>query len=188
MNNAGIGSSPLMLKDLIRQVKQELLAVISEREELGEAPIFALNDLTLEVNFVVATEGKIGGNVSVKLLAVAGLNANGERKYSREQVHRVTLHLSPLGRSPSESSGAAMQPGAKYKIPSGVRELELPLREGIGLLELEKIHIKGLNGDPSFSVSLSEIVSTLKKHAKEADKGFEVDTKDLIARLKRNTE
>ena len=59
-----------------------------EREESGILPLFEVDSLELEINFIVRqqSEGRAG-------LSFAVVDAEAEHNYSREQVQKMTLRL-----------------------------------------------------------------------------------------------
>jgi Trypsin-co-occurring domain 2 len=83
----------LFVKDLIRRVHQELLESQRERQECQDAPIFEVEKLTIEVNFVVmhSTTGHAGLDFKIITIGGAGVGANVE--YQQQQVHKITLSL-----------------------------------------------------------------------------------------------
>lgn len=95
-------TNPPLLKELIRQIRQELTEVVEERIENKEAPLFSINKITLEVHFVVEASDQKEAGVSAKLLAVAGFKVGAEQKYSTEQIQKITLELSAI--QPSKSA------------------------------------------------------------------------------------
>ena len=84
----------LSLKTLLQAVSEELRSSRSERLAQGLPPLFEVQDLTIEVSFVV-TESK-GGGAGFDLKVV---RADGTVKYDRESVHKVTLTLKALSES-----------------------------------------------------------------------------------------
>ena len=82
---------PLFIRDLIRQVDQELRGSQAERLAAGEAPIFEVDSLVLEVNFVATASADATGGVDFKIITVG---AGGS--YERQQVHKVTLSMSAV--------------------------------------------------------------------------------------------
>lgn len=93
------------LKDLIRQVHEELALSEQEREEEGLAPLFEVDGLDLEVHFVVREDESARGGIDLKVFSL-GTELSG----SSEQVHKITLHLKSAGsaehaRSPGASLG-----------------------------------------------------------------------------------
>ncbi|WP_126349481.1 trypco2 family protein [Kocuria rosea] len=76
------------LKDIIRRVSNELLESQEERRQFGEAAVFEVASLDIELNFVV-TESK-SGNLGMDLKVVS---AGGNRHYEEQQVQRLVLHL-----------------------------------------------------------------------------------------------
>ena len=81
-------TNQLQIKDVIRKVQQELIESQKEREESGILPLFEVDSLELEINFIVRqqSEGRAG-------LSFAVVDAEAEHNYSREQVQKMTLRL-----------------------------------------------------------------------------------------------
>lgn len=88
---AGSLPGPLFIRDLIRHVDQELRGSQRERVAAGEAPIFEVDNLVLEVNFVATSSADARGGVDFKIITVG---AGGS--YERQQVHKVTLSMSAV--------------------------------------------------------------------------------------------
>jgi hypothetical protein len=80
---------PLFIRELIRRVHRELLESRSEREEEGLEPIFEVQGMTIEVNFVAAESKEAKGGLDFRVITVGG-----SRQYDSQQVHKITLTLS----------------------------------------------------------------------------------------------
>jgi hypothetical protein len=81
----------LSLKTLIRAVSEELRTSQDERIARGQPPLFEVQELTVEVSFVI-TESKGGhGGFDLKVI-----KADANVKYDKESVHKVTLKLKAL--------------------------------------------------------------------------------------------
>jgi len=81
-------SSPLGLADMLRALRQELEQA---RRNVGDKkPLLNLEAAEVEVKFTVAKEGKGTAGVKVHFFAV---EVGGT--YKSEEVHRLTLKLSP---------------------------------------------------------------------------------------------
>lgn len=97
MRRKSVKDSPadgsLFIKDLIRRVHAELLESRAEREAAGEPPIFTVESLTLEVNFVAEKSKDVKGGLDFKVITVGGANLGGALTYHQQQVHKVTLNL-----------------------------------------------------------------------------------------------
>lgn len=82
----------LSIKTLIRAVSDELIASRIERQVAGQPAVFEIKDLTIEVSFVVTESAGGGGGFDLKVV-----KADGNVKYEREQVQKITLTLRALG-------------------------------------------------------------------------------------------
>lgn len=78
------------LSELIQQVKQELLSKTPEKVQ--NSPIFFVNSVDIEVQVTVKREGKAG--VKIDVVSVVGGELGGG--FSRDDVHKVKVTLSPL--------------------------------------------------------------------------------------------
>jgi hypothetical protein len=107
-------TDPLFIKDLIRRVHAELYASCAERERAKEEPLFQVDSLALEVNFVVTRSAGVNGGLDFKIITAG---AKGE--YEQQQVHKVTLMMSaiPVG-------------GASVQTPPDVDNGMIPLEDG----------------------------------------------------------
>ncbi len=74
----------ISIGDFIHQVKQELVA--AQTRDSREA-FYALEEVTLEISFVLDTTGKAGFNLHVVELG---------KEFKAQQTHKVTLKLVPL--------------------------------------------------------------------------------------------
>ncbi|MEF1330606.1 trypco2 family protein [Vibrio sp. M260121] len=98
---------PLFIKELVRQVHNELYESQEERELQGQDALFEVEKLTIEANFIVTDSETESGGIDFKLLKY---NAGGSSK--NERVHKVILELvtpskpsSNVPRSDDKSSG-----------------------------------------------------------------------------------
>jgi hypothetical protein len=82
----------LSLKKLIRAVSDDLIASRDERLAAGASALFEIQDLTIEVSFVVTESKGGGGGFDLKVV-----RADANMKYERESVHKITLTLKALG-------------------------------------------------------------------------------------------
>jgi len=89
-------SESIFVKDLIRRVHQELLESQQEREKSGEHPIFEVESLTIEVNFVIVQSKEAKGEVGFKLITVAEGDLGGTKSYQQQQIQKITLSLTAL--------------------------------------------------------------------------------------------
>ena len=87
---------PLFVKELIRRVHQELKDSKTERERSGEPPIFEVERMTIEVNFVAIESKEAKGGLNFKIITVGGVDLGGGASYQHQQVHKMTLSLSAI--------------------------------------------------------------------------------------------
>jgi len=83
----------LFVKDLIRRVHQELLDSQKERQECEEGPMFEVERLTIEVNFVVTHSTEAHGGLDFKIITIGGAGVGANAEYQHQQVHKITLSL-----------------------------------------------------------------------------------------------
>ena len=78
----------LLIKDIIRQVHKELIESQEEREAEGQEPLFTVESLKIEANFVAVDDKHAETGFGFHLLK-AGANIS----YKKEQIHKITLNL-----------------------------------------------------------------------------------------------
>jgi hypothetical protein len=78
---------------LIRAVSEELLASREERLASDRPPLFEVQDLTVEVSFVVTDSRGGGGGFDLKVV-----KADAKVSYDEQSIHRITLKLRALGK------------------------------------------------------------------------------------------
>lgn len=81
----------LNLKELIHQVRQELIESENERVQKGLTPLFKVDNLKIEVNFVVEKTKKSGGKLGIKIV-----EAGHQVSYSSQQIHKISLELNTI--------------------------------------------------------------------------------------------
>jgi hypothetical protein len=80
-----VANSELGLSDLIYRIKQDLLSEEArERDQIG---LFGIDEVTLEVNFVVTGDVDSGFNLGVVTLG---------SKVGEERIQKVTVKMTPL--------------------------------------------------------------------------------------------
>lgn len=79
---------PLFIRELIRRAHAELLQSRDERERAGLPPIFEVQSLTIEVNFVATESREIEGGIDFRVIT-----AGGQKHFEQQQVHKLTLAL-----------------------------------------------------------------------------------------------
>ena len=81
----------LSLKTLIRAVSEELLAARSDRLSQGTPPLFEVDELILEVSFVISESDSGGGGFDLKVI-----KADMSKKYDEQSIQKITLKLKSL--------------------------------------------------------------------------------------------
>jgi hypothetical protein len=84
----------LSINNLIQQVRDELIFTANETKRRGVAPLFIVDKLTIEVNFVVSKGSGSGGGVNLHLVT-----AEMKNDYKEQQVHKILLELSAIDHS-----------------------------------------------------------------------------------------
>jgi len=95
---------PLLLTDLIRQVRQELTTAFEEHKQSGQPSIFTVESVALEVNVTVQRDETLKAGGGAKLVVV-DLEAGGEKTLSASHVHKVTVQLSVHAPRPAIDPG-----------------------------------------------------------------------------------
>ncbi|MEK6283163.1 MAG: trypco2 family protein [Acidobacteriota bacterium] len=93
MQNDDSTESSLSLKEMIRRVQTELMESQLEREASGLPALFAVDGLTLEVNFVVTKSKGASGGFDFKVLTFGGIKAGGDLEHQEQQTHKIILSL-----------------------------------------------------------------------------------------------
>jgi hypothetical protein len=79
-------TKPISLSDLIYWVKQELLS--EEARKNDPVPLFAIDEITVEINFIV--EGTVKGGFSALTIVEAG------SEVSEQRVQKATIKMAPI--------------------------------------------------------------------------------------------
>ena len=96
----------LFIKDLIRKVHTEIFESQKEREAAGQSPLFRVEKMTIEVNFVVTETGKGRGGFDFKVIT-----AGAEKEFQKQQVQKITLELGTFASTePLSSEGESPWP------------------------------------------------------------------------------
>ncbi|HNW91049.1 MAG TPA: hypothetical protein PK664_05680 [Paludibacteraceae bacterium] len=134
----------LNLKELIHTVRQELIDSENERKSKGLDPLFKVDNLKIEVNFVVEKTKKTGGKLGIKIIDIGH-----DVTYSSQQVHKIVLELKTCELEDVDSGlepGVFPIPPEKIKTRSGLPWGGLPgSRPGI----VPRINIPGMR--PGFT-------------------------------------
>ncbi|MBK3518052.1 trypco2 family protein [Carboxylicivirga marina] len=80
--------SELNLKELIHEVREELIASEKLRVAKGHDTLFEVDKLKIEVNFVVEKSSGKSGGVNLKVI-----DGKLNKTYTEQQVHKITLDL-----------------------------------------------------------------------------------------------
>jgi hypothetical protein len=99
MRNDDSKENSLSLKELIRRVQAELVESQHERESRGEAALFEVESLTLEVNFVVTKSKGASGGFDFRVLTFGGIKAGGDIERQEQQTHKIILSLKTVSGS-----------------------------------------------------------------------------------------
>ncbi|HYC70653.1 MAG TPA: trypco2 family protein [Opitutaceae bacterium] len=108
------GKDRLELSTLVEHVRGEIRRMIDQRD--GKLPKLEIQEVQLEVNFVVERQetmsGQAGGDI-----AVLALTANAEKSHRTENVHKIAITLkvlepaAPAARPASAAEGPATSGG-----------------------------------------------------------------------------
>lgn len=110
----------LHIAELLKKVQEEL--ILSEKRRLNNEtpPLFRVNDLTIEVNFLVEESSHMDGEFNLKVIT------SGMKIESKSQsVHKITLNLKAIEQEepmPKESKGKKLLD----KFISGLHPLAFP--------------------------------------------------------------
>lgn len=147
---------PLLLTDLIRQVRQELTTAFEEHRQSGQPSIFTVESVALEVNVTVQRDEALKAGGSARLVVV-DLEAGGEKTLSASQVHKVTVQLSVHAPKLSTGSDELIQ---LYRPAGGGGGGSPPWS---GKLELETIDLPGIHSKLRLSPKQKDIFVDLFK-------------------------
>jgi hypothetical protein len=100
---------PLFVKELIRQVHEELLESQAERIESNEPALFRVENLTIEAHFVASEAKSAKGGLEFRILTVGGVSGGGSRDVQQQQIHKLTLTLTAPSVLPQEDSADDME-------------------------------------------------------------------------------
>jgi Trypsin-co-occurring domain 2 len=83
---AGLG-----LRELIKDIKSDLAKSEEERLEAGENPVFKVEDVDLEINFVINKQYAESGGIEYKFVTLGN-----QSQISSEKVQKITLHMKAI--------------------------------------------------------------------------------------------
>jgi len=118
---------PLPLKNLLNQVRAELEEAVADRKKAGRAPMFRVEDITLEINVTVKREESVTGEMTGKLV-VAEFKGEGQKTTGTEQVHKVIVRLT--AHEPEEDGGGSLFPLVKTGLMAGGSSKSNPISLG----------------------------------------------------------
>ena len=81
----------LTIKDLIQQARREIEAAARERIDHKQAPLMAVESVTIEVNVVVTESGEGTGAFDLKVIT-----ASGKKGFEHQQVQKITVVLKTI--------------------------------------------------------------------------------------------
>lgn len=113
-----VAGNSLSIRELIRQVQLELTESQRERQARGEAALFKVEKMDLEVNFVVSRSTEGTGGFSFQVLTLGGVNVGGGKTYQQQQVHRITLSLKVASQKGEEEYGGTTTPEGALPAPA----------------------------------------------------------------------
>ncbi len=104
----------LLIKDLIRQIHKELIESQTERENENLEPLFSVESLKIEANFVAVDDQQAEAGFGFHLL-----KAGGKINYKQEQIHKITLNLTTIEpKAPSSTQGKKAKKNKKESSPA----------------------------------------------------------------------
>ena len=110
----------LFIKELIRRVHQELLESQEEREKSNQAPLFKVEEMTIEVNFVAIESKEMKGGLDFKVIAIGGVDLSKGKKYQQQQIHKITLTLRAIPSGHDETDKVSPRENGGKGVPRGV--------------------------------------------------------------------
>lgn len=119
--------APLPLKNLLNQVRAELEEAVAERKKAGRAPMFRVEDITLEINVTVKREESATGEMTGKLV-VAEFKGEGRKTMGTEHVHKITVRLT--AHEAEEDDGGSLYPLFKTGLMGGGPTKSKPISLG----------------------------------------------------------
>lgn len=102
-------SEPL-LGDLIRRVQLELIDSQQTRIGSGLAPLFEIEELQIEISFVIKKMKKAEGGIDIGLVAI-GVGGS----HSKDEIHKLSLKLKPVQQSDGDDRSPSI-PGLRPSI------------------------------------------------------------------------
>ena len=98
----------LSIKELVRRVQTELIASEAERQASKQEPLFEVEKLTIEINFVVTRTTNAKGGFDFKLVTIGG-----DKTYEDQQGQKITRELKAI---PEEKLHEGSKSG-RYPVP-----------------------------------------------------------------------
>jgi hypothetical protein len=107
----------LSIKELIQAVRNELVESENERRQKKIDPLFVVDSLKIEVNFVVENKKDTGGKFNLQVVDI-GRNV----VYTEQQIHKITLDLKTINNDKVSLKNVG---GTPPKTRAGLYELDL---------------------------------------------------------------
>lgn len=118
----------LNIKELIHAVRQELSESELERRQKHIPPLFVVDNLKIEVNFVVEKKTTTGGGLNLKIVDVGR-----DVSYNSQQIHKITLELKTCAPSTDFDEPGSAVIGA-VQVTSDLEKRRFPLGSCPGIV------------------------------------------------------
>ena len=127
VHSSGAEGGGLGIKELIGQVKGELIEADKESMAKGQVPLFLLRGFDLELNFIVKGSGKAEVGANLELLSVGA-----ESTVESQKVQKITLHMSALepneAKAQQSDGNGGKSAGPKVHIKGPIPPDEAPTK------------------------------------------------------------
>lgn len=130
----------ILIKDLIRKVHHELVESQKEREATGLDPLFIIDKLTIEANFIVTDDQQASGGIGIALL-----KADAKVNYRNEQIHKIMLELKGISHidiKPGNRTSSGDDNGGIGSISPGKNEIPNSFINSEGVLPCVNVPVK----------------------------------------------
>ncbi|MCC5931048.1 MAG: hypothetical protein JJU28_17510 [Cyclobacteriaceae bacterium] len=109
----------LNIKALIHAVRQELIESEEERIQKNLLPLFKVDSLKIEVNFIVEEKTETGGGLNLKIVDIGR-----DLTYSNQQIHKITLDLKTYFNDIDKEKDGNFVSGGKYQL-AGKKKIDV---------------------------------------------------------------